>query len=599
MATKESPPTGLLAKMASFVRSPSAEPAPQDKNDFPEGGESGKQAFKRMIERKAHNDSIRNREFSQLRKLRQVSPAVATQMVARDSFFQDSSGYSVTEERATTLKKIDEIEAQMSKQWWKGRPGGTPATSPEPNTAKATKGATAGGPAAKSPGVADRPSTVSESQLETCNTFAATLPSDLFEGADDVPTQLDADMTSVQEVAKKPAVPASVPSASRSGFESTGNSAFSVSKMVSIDMGQNLSDPTLEEAAIRFANSDDRGAESVLMTALQSQAGVTESAEAWTAALLDLYRGTGQRASFERLVQSQALESNLPAPVWFSTPEALGLMETPVGPIPEPKPTVALQEFWQCPAELDMEAVRQLHDYARAQTGSCRLDWRLLRSIQADAGQALAELFAHWCDQSLALQFKGVEVLGDVLRTHTPMGVSQVAPFWWQLRMTLWRIQGSQENFDLVAMDFCITYEVSPPAWQATRCQYDNVQETRWADADTDAAAPQGDTASQALSDRAAFPDARYADLFGEVLGTAADKLQPLQAVTQAGQDIIVNCDYLIRVDFSAAGNILNWVATAQAAGHQIELRHVPRLVAAFFNLIGINEHARVTLRLN
>jgi len=594
MATKENAPSGLLARVASFVRSPTAEPEQQDKTDFPEAGENGKQAFKRMIERKAHNDSIRNREFSQLRKLRQVSPAVATQMVAQDSFFQDSSGYSVTEERATTLKKIDEIEAQMSKQWWKGRPGGTSATAPDPTA----KPAAAQRPAARPPGVADRPSSVSESQLETCNTFAPTLASDLFEGADDVPTQLDADLSSPQEAPKRPAVPATVPSASRNGFESTGNSAFSVSKMVSIDMGQNLSDPTLEEAAIRFANSDDRGAESVLMTALQTQSGAPESVEAWTAALLDLYRGTGQQASFERLVQSQALGSNRPVPVWFSTPEALGLMPSAVGPLPEPKPAGVSQEFWQSPAELDMAAVRQLHDYTSAQSGPCRLDWRLLRSIQDDAGSALAELFAHWCDQSLALQFKGVEVLGDVLRANTPVGVNQVAAFWWQLRMTLWRIQGSQEDFDLVAMDFCITYEVSPPAWQATRCQYDNVQETRWADADA-SDAPQSDTARQALSDRAAFPDARYADLFGEVLGAAADKLQPLQSVTQADADIIVNCDHLIRVDFSAAGNILNWVATAQAAGRQIELRHVPRLVAAFFNLIGINEHARVTSRLN
>jgi len=598
MATKDNAPSGLLARVASFVRSPTAEPEPQDKADFPEGGESGKQAFKRMIERKAHNDSIRNREFSQLRKLRQVSPAVATQMVARDSFFQDSSGYPEPQERATTLKKIDEIEAQMSKQWWKGRPGGTPATAPEP-TAKPAKVAATQGPAARAHGVADRPSTVSESQLETCNTFAATLASDLFEGADDVPTQLDADMSSPQEASKKPAMPATVPSASRNGFESTGNSVFSVSKMVSIDMGQNLSDPTLEEAAIRFANSDDRGAESVLMTALQTQSGAPESVEAWTAALLDLYRGTGQQASFEHLVQSQALGANRPAPVWFSTPEALGLMPSSVGPIPEPKPAVALQEFWQCPAELDMAAVRQLHDYTRARSGPCQLDWRLLRSIQVDAGQALAEMFAHWCDQSLALQFKGVDVLGDVLRANTPVGVSHAAAFWWQLRMTLLRILGSQEDFDLVAMDFCITYEVSPPAWQATRCEYDSVQETRWAEADAADGAPQGDTASQALSDRAAFPDARYADLFGEVLGTAAEKLQPLQSVTQAGTDLIVNCDHLIRVDFSAAGNILNWVATAQAAGRQIELRHVPRLVAAFFNLIGINEHARVTSRLN
>jgi ABC-type transporter Mla MlaB component len=364
-------------------------------------------------------------------------------------------------------------------------------------------------------------------------------------------------------------------------------------------MGQNLSDPTLEEAAIRFANSDDRGAESVLMTALQTQAGAPDSVEAWTAALLDLYRGTGQRASFERWVQSHVLEPHRPAPVWFSTPEALGLTESTVGPIPEPRPAVLPQEFWQCPSELDAAATQQMYDFIKAQSGPYRLDWRLLRSIPADVVPTLAELFAHWCDQPLALHFKGVSVLVDVLRANTPVGVRRVAALWWQLRMSLCRILGSQEDFDVVAMEFCITYEVSPPAWQATRCEYDNVLETRWADADAADVAMQADTARQALLDGKTLPDACHAELFGEVLGATTDKLQALQSVTQSGSDIVVNCDRLIRVDFSAAGNILNWVATAQAAGRQVELRRVPRLVAAFFNLIGINEHARVTSRLN
>jgi hypothetical protein len=52
-------------------------------------------------------------------------------------------------------------------------------------------------------------------------------------------------------------------------------------------------------------------------------------------------------------------------------------------------------------------------------------------------------------------------------------------------------------------------------------------------------------------------------------------------------------------VDFSAAGSILNWVASAQASGKKIEFTRLSHLVAAFFNLIGINEHARVTGRTN
>jgi hypothetical protein len=49
-----------------------------------------------------------------------------------------------------------------------------------------------------------------------------------------------------------------------------------------------------------------------------------------------------------------------------------------------------------------------------------------------------------------------------------------------------------------------------------------------------------------------------------------------------------------VRVDFSAAGSILNWVAMRQADGYVVEFREVHRLVAAFFSVIGINEYARV-----
>jgi hypothetical protein len=50
-------------------------------------------------------------------------------------------------------------------------------------------------------------------------------------------------------------------------------------------------------------------------------------------------------------------------------------------------------------------------------------------------------------------------------------------------------------------------------------------------------------------------------------------------------------------VDFSAAGSILNWVAMREAEGCHVQFRDVHRLVAAFFNVIGITEHARVVPR--
>ena len=87
--------------------------------------------LKAMIERKRRNDFVRKREFDMLRKLRRNEAVAGVDLTARPSFFQ-SSMPSRPDDRASTLKKIDEIEAQMSQQWWKargGEPGGGPTVS--------------------------------------------------------------------------------------------------------------------------------------------------------------------------------------------------------------------------------------------------------------------------------------------------------------------------------------------------------------------------------------------------------------------------------------------------------------------------------------
>jgi ABC-type transporter Mla MlaB component len=60
---------------------------------------------------------------------------------------------------------------------------------------------------------------------------------------------------------------------------------------------------------------------------------------------------------------------------------------------------------------------------------------------------------------------------------------------------------------------------------------------------------------------------------------------------------MVISCARLIRIDFSAAGSVLNWVSARQAEGRQVQFVQVHRLVGAFFNVIGISEHARVLAR--
>src|SRR6187551_3056130 len=124
--SKEDTASGLLSKMVKFVRNPATnwsdlDAAPTDRDEA-----MSKQLLKEMIERKRQNDFVRKREFDMLRKMRkrEAMVGVGQDPGGRPSFFQ-SSMPSKPDDRATTLKKIDEIEAQMSMQWWKTKHGAT------------------------------------------------------------------------------------------------------------------------------------------------------------------------------------------------------------------------------------------------------------------------------------------------------------------------------------------------------------------------------------------------------------------------------------------------------------------------------------------
>ena len=96
------------------------------------------------------------------------------------------------------------------------------------------------------------------------------------------------------------------------------------------------------------------------------------------------------------------------------------------------------------------------------------------------------------------------------------------------------------------------------------------------------------------------FPEAaRTAALSGHIDGDATPLLEPFEALLRPGEPLTIACDRLIRIDFGAAGSVLNWAAEQQSRGHVVQFHNLHRLVAVFFNVIGVNEHAWVVPRKN
>jgi hypothetical protein len=240
-----------------------------------------------------------------------------------------------------------------------------------------------------------------------------------------------------------------------------------------------------------------------------------------------------------------------------------------------------------------------LRDAMASNAAPWHLDWLKLVRIEEDAMPLMAGLFSSLCNEPVALRFSGAARLVETLRAMMPSGDQRVSPDWWAMRLNALRTLQLLDEFELAALDYCVTYEVSPPAWQEARCQYSSVE----AEASASGQRPETGGWSSGFSQMATVPlgigdtPVVNLELKGNVLGDATQSLTGFDPAAHQGDGIVVACRGLIRVDFSAAGSILNWVALREAEGCKVQFRDVHRLVAAFFNVIGINEHARVVPR--
>jgi ABC-type transporter Mla MlaB component len=85
--------------------------------------------------------------------------------------------------------------------------------------------------------------------------------------------------------------------------------------------------------------------------------------------------------------------------------------------------------------------------------------------------------------------------------------------------------------------------------------------------------------------------------LSGELEGRIQDTVAALRAPAQHHALIQLDCARLRRIDFGAAGELLNEVVALQAAGKYLRFKDVNHLVAALMSVMGIPDLAEVSMR--
>ena len=588
---KDDTASGLLSKLVKFVRNPATNWTELDSLEGDKDDAVTRQRLNEMIERKRRNDFVRKREFDMLRKLRKLEVMVDAPADSgnRPSFFQSSISSNM-DDRVTTLKKIDEIEAQMSMQWGKTKKQTAAGTPTEPAALPA----------------AQKPLTQQFLQRDEPATFQPTILTgwDSARHADEpAPGFLMDDLLAdFPENLAPPARHAGTfkPDDGRSPGPLPSAGSALVPDLMPDPI---VHDAELEEAAILFANGDDAGAESGLLEILRPGASHADHVHTWLT-LFDLYRATGAQGKFEAAAIEFAQHFNRSAPQWFSLPD---LVRALAQPAEKPNHESATAD-WICPAVLGVQSLGVLNTAIARAPMPWRLDWRYLKTIESAAFEPLSKLFNNWTAQSVQLRFLGEVQLQKVLLDATPSGEPAVDPKWWQLRMAMLRVIHRPDDFELTALDFCVTYEVSPPDWQVARCDYKSLDDEGGAmGRATIIGEPTTETVYSTLLeldgdsglDFPASTSVRFlsVDLSGQIQGDAVGVVDRLEASLAGAGRMQISCAKLIRVDFSAAGMLLNWVSARQAENRFVEFSEVNRLVAAFFNVIGIVEYAKVSIR--
>jgi ABC-type transporter Mla MlaB component len=99
------------------------------------------------------------------------------------------------------------------------------------------------------------------------------------------------------------------------------------------------------------------------------------------------------------------------------------------------------------------------------------------------------------------------------------------------------------------------------------------------------------------LTDVPAMVEVATVELSGQLVGDIGLTLRKMDGELGKAMIVNVSCARLIRVDFIAAGDLLNWVLARRTENRTVNFVDAHRMVALFFGAMGINEHATVKVR--
>jgi ABC-type transporter Mla MlaB component len=326
--------------------------------------------------------------------------------------------------------------------------------------------------------------------------------------------------------------------------------------------------PAVEEAAILYANGQVEAAEHALQACL---AGACRSERQPWWMLFDLYQVSGRETEFESIAIDYAshFETSPPAYSPMYAPPAAQSAGQPYAGV---TPTATLS------GQLDATVGAQLARVLASSWPLVRLEFSTVAAATPEGCAVLLDALQTLRRTGRELVVAGADHLVAVLRPMLAIGERGAGEAPWLLLLELLLLMNREKDFEETAMDYCVTFEVSPPSFEAPARTAVSVSATAGGDA--------------AAGDRFLLP--------GVVEGAIAALLDAIEAYAGQRASLVLDCSRLARIDYAAAtalgARLRQLAGDACSTGEKrsIELRDLNHLVAALLRLLGVGEYARL-----
>lgn len=308
----------------------------------------------------------------------------------------------------------------------------------------------------------------------------------------------------------------------------------------------------LDEAAILYASGQTEMAERLLKDILG-----TAKRSAWHM-LFDLYCIQNREKDFEQLSLDYATRFESSPPVWHR-----------IGGGSSSKPQQAQAASLELPGLLDKHATAILRDGIAAtdKKAAVRIDFSRIEMVDEAGADECAKILAAARKAKRKLQVSGVDRLIALLQDLNRATHSRAVH--WLLLLELYQTLGQQDNFEDLAVDYAVRFEVSPPSWSEVQ-------------------------AAEVVHAAPAEPRDDALRLSGEITPANDSALQQVGNYAATHNEVLVDLAQVTRVDYGSVSQFISVLMQCLGSGKTITLRGHNALVHELFRVMGIDQLAHL-----